>query len=63
MQQVAQDLTGIGDISLKSPDGSMNRTQNNGAACNDSQTKALKAHGAQKEPPITVQREADHASN
>jgi len=63
VQQVIQDLTGIGSISLKSPDGQMNCAQNDGSACNDSQTKALKTHAAQKKPSITVQREADQASN
>jgi len=62
-QQVIQDLTGIGSISLKSPDGSMNCAQNDGSACNDSQTKALQADAAQKKPPITVQREAERANN
>jgi len=62
-QQVIQDLTGIGAISLKSPDGAMNCAQDNGSACSDRQTKALQAHAAQKKPPINVQREADLARN
>jgi len=62
-QQVIKDLTGIGSISLKSPDGSMSCAQNDGSACNDKQTKALQSRAAQKQPPITVKREADQASN
>jgi hypothetical protein len=62
-QQVFKDLQGIGSVSLKSPDGAMNCTQNDGSACNDSQTKSLQAHAAQMAPAITVKREADQASN
>ena len=63
VKQTVKDLFGIKSVALKSPDGSMNCTQNDETACNDSQTKALKTHAAQKTPPINVQREADQPSN
>ncbi len=63
VKQVIHDLAGIKNISLKSPDGAMNCAQDDNSACNDSQTKALQAHAAQKSPPLTVKREADQASN
>jgi hypothetical protein len=62
-QQVVNDLKGIGGLALKSPNGAINCTQNNGSACSDAQTKALQTHAAQKTPPITVKREVDQASN
>ncbi len=39
--QTAKDLKGIGSLALKALDGTMDCTQNNGSACNDTQTKAL----------------------
>jgi hypothetical protein len=62
-QQVANDLKGIGMVGLKAPNGAMNCVQDNGSACNDSQTKALQTHAAQKTPPLTVKREVDQPSN
>lgn len=62
-QQVVSDLKGIGSFKLKSSDGAVNCTQENGSACSDAQTKALQTHAAQKTPPITVKRDVDQASN
>ena len=61
--QTAKDLKGIGSLALKALDGSMSCAQDNGSACNDDQTKALKSHAAQKTPPITVKREVDQPNN
>jgi methyl-accepting chemotaxis protein len=63
VKQTLKDLVGIKSLALKAPDGSMNCAQNDGSACNDSQTKALQTHAAQKAPPITVQREADQPTS
>lgn len=61
--QTAKDLKGIGSLALRALDGSMSCTQEDGSACNDDQTKALKNHAAQKTPPITVKREVDQPNN
>lgn len=63
VKKTFKDLAGIKSLALKALDGSMNCTQNDGSACNDTQTKALQAKAAQKSPPLTVQREVDQASN
>jgi len=63
VKQVVKDLAGIKNISLKSPDGFMSCTQDDDSACNDSQTKALQTHAAQKNPPITVKRQADQPTS
>jgi hypothetical protein len=63
LAQTAKDLKGIASLALKKLDGTMSCTQTNGSVCTDNQTKALQTHAAQKKPPITVQREADQASN
>ena len=62
-KQTAEDLKGIGALALKALDGSLNCAQDDGSACDDDQTKALKAHAAQKKPPITVKREVDEPNN
>jgi len=63
VKQTVKDLFGIKSVGLAKNDGSMNCTQTDNSACNDNQTKALQTHAAQKTPPITIQREADQASN
>lgn len=59
---VLKDLKGIGSIALKSMDGKLNCKQNDGSPCNDDQTNALKTQAAQKQPPLTIIREVDHAN-
>jgi hypothetical protein len=59
LKQTAKDLKGIGSLALKALDGTLNCTQNDGSACNDTQTKALQTHAAQKTPPVVVQRQVD----
>jgi methyl-accepting chemotaxis protein len=63
VKKTFKDLAGIKSLALKALDGSMNCSQNDGSACNDTQTKALQAKAAQKTPPLTVQREVDQAGN
>lgn len=62
-QQVAKDLKGIGNLSLKSPDGALNCVQDDGSACSDEQTKALQIHAAQMQPPLSVKREVSQPNH
>jgi hypothetical protein len=61
--KVIKDLKGIGSLSLLARDGSMSCQQETGEACSDAQTKALQIHAAQKNPALTIEREADEARN
>jgi methyl-accepting chemotaxis protein len=63
VKKTFKDLAGIKSLSLKALDGSMNCAQNDGSACTDIQTKALKTQAAQKAPPLTINREVDQPSN
>jgi methyl-accepting chemotaxis protein len=63
LQDVKKTLAGIKSLSLKALDGSMNCAQNDGSACSDTQTKALKNVAGQKAPPLTINREVDQPSN
>ena len=63
VKKTFKDLAGIKSLSLKALDGSMNCAQNDGSACNDTQTKALQTQAAQKASPLTIAREVDQPSN
>jgi F0F1-type ATP synthase membrane subunit b/b' len=63
VKKTFKDLAGIKSLALKALDGSMNCSQNDGSACNDTQTKALQTQAAQKSPPLTISREVDQPSN
>lgn len=63
VKKTFKDLAGIKSLALKALDGSINCAQNDGSACNDTQTKALKSAAAQKTPPLTINREVDQPSN
>jgi methyl-accepting chemotaxis protein len=63
VKKTLKNLAGIKSLSLKALDGSMNCAQNDGSACTDIQTRALKTQAAQKTPPLTVTREVDQPAN